>query len=201
MRRAPRDQGTAVSLTCPCDHWGRRAAPKVTGVGVSVRMISSIVPCSPAVIELLGFEHAEARDRATAAPTALTVIAGGAVWPAANVTLENGETGIRTPDTGLTPYNGLANRRLQPLGHLSGGFFDCTCIVSGSAGEVKPPSSSRVVTSLTQSYPCPSHEPAGSAARKAPRSLRTMSAGSGPRCAISTFRRAFSRLVVPMMAV
>jgi hypothetical protein len=32
----------------------------------------------------------------------------------------NGETGIRTPDTGLTPYNGLANRRLQPLGHLSG---------------------------------------------------------------------------------
>src|SRR3954454_5091585 len=32
---------------------------------------------------------------------------------------ENGETGIRTRDTGLTPYNGLANRRLQPLGHLS----------------------------------------------------------------------------------
>src|SRR5436190_20279225 len=30
-----------------------------------------------------------------------------------------GETGIRTLDTGLTPYNGLANRRLQPLGHLS----------------------------------------------------------------------------------
>src|SRR5690242_17884946 len=31
----------------------------------------------------------------------------------------NGEGGIRTLDTGLTPYNGLANRRLQPLGHLS----------------------------------------------------------------------------------
>src|SRR3954465_4519579 len=30
-----------------------------------------------------------------------------------------GERGIRTLDTGLTPYNGLANRRLQPLGHLS----------------------------------------------------------------------------------
>ncbi len=30
-----------------------------------------------------------------------------------------GEAGIRTPDTGLTPYNGLANRRLQPLGHLT----------------------------------------------------------------------------------
>ena len=34
----------------------------------------------------------------------------------------SGETGIRTPDTGLTPYNGLANRRLQPLGHLSRRF-------------------------------------------------------------------------------
>ena len=31
-----------------------------------------------------------------------------------------GERGIRTPDRGLGPYNGLANRRLQPLGHLSG---------------------------------------------------------------------------------
>src|SRR5438270_690455 len=30
-----------------------------------------------------------------------------------------GERGIRTPDRGVSPYNGLANRRLQPLGHLS----------------------------------------------------------------------------------
>ena len=30
-----------------------------------------------------------------------------------------GERGIRTLDTGFSPYNGLANRRLQPLGHLS----------------------------------------------------------------------------------
>src|SRR5690348_7933753 len=30
-----------------------------------------------------------------------------------------GERGIRTPDRGFSPYNGLANRRLQPLGHLS----------------------------------------------------------------------------------
>ena len=33
-----------------------------------------------------------------------------------------GEGGIRTPDRGVSPYNGLANRRLQPLGHLSGVF-------------------------------------------------------------------------------
>lgn len=30
-----------------------------------------------------------------------------------------GDGGIRTPDKGLRPYNGLANRRLQPLGHVS----------------------------------------------------------------------------------
>ena len=28
--------------------------------------------------------------------------------------------GIRTLDRALQPYNGLANRRLQPLGHISG---------------------------------------------------------------------------------
>src|SRR5688500_20392570 len=33
--------------------------------------------------------------------------------------ISSGDGGIRTLDTGLTPYNGLANRRLQPLGHLS----------------------------------------------------------------------------------
>jgi hypothetical protein len=31
-----------------------------------------------------------------------------------------GEGGIRTPGTGFSQYNGLANRRLKPLGHLSG---------------------------------------------------------------------------------
>src|SRR5436190_23791373 len=30
-----------------------------------------------------------------------------------------GEAGIRTLDTAFGPYNGLANRRLQPLGHLT----------------------------------------------------------------------------------
>src|SRR2546428_13879847 len=35
----------------------------------------------------------------------------------------HGEGGIRTPDKVLRPYNGLANRRLQPLGHLSRGVI------------------------------------------------------------------------------
>ena len=34
-----------------------------------------------------------------------------------------GKGGIRTLDTDLNPYNGLANRCLQPLGHLSKYFF------------------------------------------------------------------------------
>ena len=32
---------------------------------------------------------------------------------------ENGEGGIRTPGTGVTPYDGLANRCFKPLSHLS----------------------------------------------------------------------------------
>jgi hypothetical protein len=36
-----------------------------------------------------------------------------------------GEGGIRTPDRVVRPYNGLANRRLQPLGHLSGVWSSC----------------------------------------------------------------------------
>ena len=32
---------------------------------------------------------------------------------------DGGEAGIRTLDTAFRPYNGLANRRLQPLGHLT----------------------------------------------------------------------------------
>jgi hypothetical protein len=31
-----------------------------------------------------------------------------------------GEAGIRTLGTGLSPYNGLANRRFRPLSHLTG---------------------------------------------------------------------------------
>ena len=37
--------------------------------------------------------------------------------------LTGGERGIRTLDTGLSPYNALAGRRLRPLGHLSGNGF------------------------------------------------------------------------------
>ena len=42
--------------------------------------------------------------------------------------VHGGEGGIRTPDRGVSPYNGLANRRLQPLGHLSVGAARVHCI-------------------------------------------------------------------------
>jgi hypothetical protein len=38
-----------------------------------------------------------------------------------------GAGGIRTLDTAFQPYNGLANRRLQPLGHSTPGYSDITC--------------------------------------------------------------------------
>lgn len=34
--------------------------------------------------------------------------------------VDGGDGGIRTLDRPLQAYNGLANRRLQPLGHVSG---------------------------------------------------------------------------------
>jgi hypothetical protein len=34
-----------------------------------------------------------------------------------------GEGGIRTPGRSFGPYNGLANRRIQPLCHLSAACF------------------------------------------------------------------------------
>ena len=40
--------------------------------------------------------------------------------PASCEGFSSGEGGIRTRDRGLNPYDGLANRCLQPLGHLSG---------------------------------------------------------------------------------
>ena len=47
--------------------------------------------------------------------------------------LTGGEAGIRTLDTGVSPYNGLANRRLQPLGHLPTG---CSGVVMRRLGNV-----------------------------------------------------------------
>ena len=44
-----------------------------------------------------------------------------------NTSESGGEGGIRTLGTGVSPYNGLANRRIRPLCHLSG--LGCTAYV------------------------------------------------------------------------
>ena len=44
----------------------------------------------------------------------------GSPPPEARRAKGGGDGGIRTLDRALQPYNGLANRRLQPLGHISG---------------------------------------------------------------------------------
>jgi hypothetical protein len=41
------------------------------------------------------------------------------LWGRAGERRDGGAGGIRTLDRALQPYNGLANRRLQPLGHSS----------------------------------------------------------------------------------
>src|SRR6476646_2572745 len=54
------------------------------------------------------------------------------------IMVHGGEGGIRTPDRGVSPYNGLANRRLQPLGHLSGGYAAASIVsASGRIGSLR----------------------------------------------------------------
>ena len=45
-----------------------------------------------------------------------------------------GEGGIRTLDTGLSQYNGLANRRFRPLSHLSvmGRLSNASCLLAAN---------------------------------------------------------------------
>ena len=60
----------------------------------------------------------EERKRATDAQPKVRVAAGQNGWRWRNEKY-GGEAGIRTLGRALRPYNGLANRRLQPLGHLT----------------------------------------------------------------------------------
>ena len=63
----------------------------------------------PINIPVMVFTTRSAKSRAIPGPT----IGHCEDW------IETGEGGIRTPGTGLNPYNGLANRRFKPLSHLS----------------------------------------------------------------------------------
>jgi hypothetical protein len=53
-----------------------------------------------------------------------------------------GEGGIRTLGTGVSPYNGLANRRIRPLCHLSDhfkGLIPCCSLVPHEVQEFRTP--------------------------------------------------------------
>jgi hypothetical protein len=71
-----------------------------------------------------------------------------------------GDGGIRTLDRALQPYNGLANRRLQPLGHISEGLdmpdamasrkhqIACSRIIAHGFGPDWAPSGLRLARSI-----------------------------------------------------
>src|SRR5437588_6786033 len=56
----------------------------------------------------------------------------------------HGGGGIRTPDRVLKPYNGLANRRLQPLGHPSRDVNYPRARLSEQGRSTSPPGSAPV---------------------------------------------------------
>ena len=71
--------------------------------------------------EFCRVETARAIQNSPSAPAIqLGIIVTITGWHVPDKKSSGGEGGIRTLDTGVSPYNGLANRRLQPLGHLSG---------------------------------------------------------------------------------
>ncbi len=57
-----------------------------------------------------------------------------------------GEGGIRTPGRGFSPYNGLANRRIQPLCHLSATFEQTFHPNDGVFGEAYPTNSGSIAS-------------------------------------------------------
>src|SRR5207244_13041538 len=69
-------------------------------------------------------------------------------FPASRFPALHGEGGIRTPDRGISPYNGLANRRLQPLGHLSN---VAALEVSATQESGVPPCCSRAIQRMSRS--------------------------------------------------
>src|SRR5579872_3061134 len=59
---------------------------------------------------------------------------GGDAIPKRNALRNGGAGGIRTLDTAFQPYNGLANRRLQPLGHSTAFIFSLRDEAEGIIG-------------------------------------------------------------------
>ncbi len=104
VRRASRYGETSFArLRLACLAEARRSEPKL---GVRLRSAARRVTCLP---NFGGTTFAWLANRSSLSITRF-------MRKRAKV---GGEAGIRTLDTGFSPYNGLANRRLQPLGHLT----------------------------------------------------------------------------------
>ena len=99
-----------------------RQVVKATGTADATASVIKILPISlsPSLSPKGGFQCSLVESGGV--NTATTEVGGTNEKARENACFsgKSGERGIRTPDTGLNPYNGLANRRLQPLGHLSG---------------------------------------------------------------------------------
>ena len=89
-----------------------------------------------------------------------------------------GDGGIRTLDRALQPYNGLANRRLQPLGHISASVFPREIRLPQARQEAHIPRTPRVRPSQNSARAV--HE----AFPSTPAPPTPISAGSRPRCTL-----------------
>ncbi len=78
----------------------------------------SAIPCRPLKHYTVSHTVAESGEF-TVSLVPLFSATGSNPLHNAKALYSGGEWGIRTPDTAFGPYNGLANRRLQPLGQLS----------------------------------------------------------------------------------
>jgi hypothetical protein len=77
--------------------------------------------------------------------------------------LFGGEGGIRTLDTGLSPYNALAGRHLRPLGHLSAADRSCELLNLPFSDPCHPwpqvaPGTSRYLSCARGAYGTRSHD-------------------------------------------
>ena len=138
-----------------CSHLAMRGAPpraiQELGGHRELGMTQRYMHLTPAALD----SAIRLLDQPLAVQSFGDILETGRVSPRKDQWLENltgGEAGIRTLDTGFGPYNGLANRRLQPLGHLTATRFlsilrteTCTLRATGRGRRVHRDSIARLI--------------------------------------------------------
>ena len=108
-------------------------SPQIRAVLRTVRLAIRHIAMCVAVLTTLGeliLFHAQSTLRSASRLEALAAKECWGLGAFPTVKLAGGAGGIRTLDTAFQPYNGLANRRLQPLGHSSNPNFEVTLTFS-----------------------------------------------------------------------